>query len=454
MKRLLLGLAAIPLWAQLSLYTVPSDGVETPVTESLLELGAAHPGDILDTTFRLRNLTGSTIVLSTLRVSGAGFTLEHYPTLPYRVSTGTNVDFHVRFRPTGPGVYSATFQVNDRSLIVRAQGRDGVTVLAPDGTALAADQARDFGRVEVGSSIEERFVIRNNTMGPLFVASVAVSGEAFSIVAGAALPVRLEPANEVAVRVRFAPVRAGIPAGLLTIDARTFRLQGFAVSPDIPDAIVEAGSNVSASAKQIPVRIRLAAPAPVAVTGVVTVEFQSAVDGYPDDPAIQMVPAASRTAAITIARGETEARWGRDLAAQGVLQTGTTAGDILVRVKIGESTREARVTVPRSAPVLDTVTIARGPTGIEVSTDGFDNARSISEVRYSFFDGTGARIGEPLAVAMGDQFTRFFGASTLGGLFRLGARIPVLAGDALGVVGLELEVRNAVGAASTGRVRF
>ncbi|MEZ5351648.1 MAG: choice-of-anchor D domain-containing protein [Bryobacteraceae bacterium] len=449
---LLLALTACPVWAQLSILLVPSEGVETLVTESLLELGAAHPGDMADTRFRLRNATPATIVLSTLRVAGAGFTLENYPTLPYRVASGTNVDFRVRFRPAAPGVYSATFQVNEQAIILRAQGRDGVTVLGPDGAPLSADLAHDFGRVEVGSSIEQQFLIRNNTTGPLFLASVTVTGEAFAATLGAGLPYRLEPGNEIALRISFAPARSGIPSGLLTVDGRVFRLQGFAVSPQIPDAIFTVVP-VSPSAKQIPVSIRLAAPAPVDIAGTVTVEFLPE-SGLGDDPAIQWMPSASRLAQVSIAKGSLEALWGAGNSAGGVLQTGTTAGEIILRTRIGDQPREARITIARAAPVIATVTAARGPAGIEIGVDGFDNTRSTAEVRYSFFDPSGARIGEPLAVAIGDQFARYFAASGLGGLFRLGARIPLLAGDAAGVAAMELELRNAVGVSTSGRVRF
>jgi hypothetical protein len=448
-------IATLPAFSQLTLYTLAADGTETEVTASLLDLAAAHPGDISETRFRLRNLTADTIVLATLRVSGAGFSIENNPTMPYRVAPRTNVDFRVRFRPAGPGDYSAQFQVNDRALLLRAQGRDGVTVLGPDGAPLSAGQAHDFGRVEVGSSIEKRFVIRNSTTAVLVVTSVTVSGEAFSMAPGTAIPAKLDPGAEVPLTIRFAPLRSGIPAGLLTVDSRTFRLQGFAVMPELPDAVIDTGGSAAASAKQIPLFVRLAAPAPVDIAATVTLEFISAIDGYRDDPAIQFLPGASRTAAVTIPKGERAARWGRDNAAQAALQTGTTAGDIVVRVRIGERIVESRVTVARSAVVLDKVTITRGPNGIDFVADGFDNTRSVSDLRFVFFDVAGARIGtEPIAAAVGDQFARFFRDSPAGGLFRLGTRIPIVAGDPTGVAAVELEIRSAAGAAGTGRVRF
>ncbi|MEZ5403501.1 MAG: choice-of-anchor D domain-containing protein [Bryobacteraceae bacterium] len=453
----LAALLSAPLAAQLTLYTVSADGVETPVTADLLDLGAAHPGDVADTRFRIRNHTAANIPLTTLRVAGEGFSLQGQPTLPVMVipatAPATNVDFRVRFRPTGPGVYSATFQVNDRAVLVRAIGRDGITLLGPNGSPIAADQAYDFGRVEAGSSSEQRFTIRNNTAGPLFVVSIAISGDAFTIVSPPSLPAKLDAGTEIPLTLRFAPTRAGIPAATLTIDARTFRLQGFASSPAVADAIVDLPAT-AVSAKQIPVAIRLAAPAPIDVTATVVIGFRSAIEGYTDDAAIQFVPAASRTATVTIPRGEQVARWGRDALTQTMLQTGTTAGDITVRVTINDKPVDARLTVAPTGPVIDTVTVVRGANGIEITADGFDNSRTVSELRFTFYDASGARLAEPLAAAVGDQFTRYFRESTLGGLFRLSTRVPIVSGDASGVAGVEIELRNALAAASTGRLRF
>ena len=75
MNRLLLLLSLS--WsaaAQLSLFTIPIPGSESPV-EGLLDVGAAPVGDLLDTKLRIRNVGNVSVNLTTLRVQGVAFSL-------------------------------------------------------------------------------------------------------------------------------------------------------------------------------------------------------------------------------------------------------------------------------------------------------------------------------------------------------------------------------------------
>src|SRR5262245_11080730 len=137
MKRLLLVLPlALSASAQIAVYTLDNSGVvETPV-EGFADLGTAQAGDTLDTKFRLRNTGTTNITLTSLRVSGVGFSVQNDPSKPYLMAAGTNVDFRIRFQPSAYGSYSATLIVNDKTYLLRATAPAGVTLRAEDGTAL------------------------------------------------------------------------------------------------------------------------------------------------------------------------------------------------------------------------------------------------------------------------------------------------------------------------------
>ncbi len=424
-------------WAQLVIVR-PAD--DAPVS-GFLDVGGAAPGDILDTRLRIRNIGGSEATLSILRIGGAGFTLEGAPALPSRMGPGVNADFRVRFRPSGPGSYSATLQVNSTTLLVQGSSSAGV-VLLRGGTPLTSELAIEFGSVTVGERARIGLMLRNDSTQELAIRQFVAAGAGFSASPALALPLLLRAGEEVGVELVCEPAKAGLLTGSLSVDGRTFNLVALAREPEAPDALIELDPSAARSGRQSSLRIRLAAPAKAAITGTLTMEFTPSIDARAGDAAIQFLANSSRSVAVQIAPGDTVGLVAGK--ADVAFQTGTTAGTATFRLTLGGREREVAVVIPPEAPLIDSVQMQRGQGSVEVTVTGFDNHRSAGNAVFTFTDLAGQDL-PAVSVEAGAAFKQFFGESPAGGLFRLTARFPV-AGDASKLSRVAVRLANAIGA--------
>jgi hypothetical protein len=307
----------------------------------------------------------------------------------------------------------------------------------------------DFGRVEVGSMISKQFLLRNQGTRALALTRVSASGGGFALAQPPQVAI-LEPGVELAIEVELRPIRAEVAQGVLEINSRRFQLVGNAVLPRLPDAVIEIEPLLE-SGHQVPIHVRLTGAAPIGLTATLTLRFEPA-DGLPDDPAVQLLPGGGRTARLTIAAGESVARW--RVADSGALQTGTTAGMVRLVLEIGGREQEWSTPISRAPVRIDIVRAVRTPNGIEVTVDGFDNTRTLSEGVFRFFDSRGALVDpEGSRVFLRDLFARYFAGSDAGGLFRLHVRFPVI-GDAAAISAVEVELVNSQAVSRAGRVTF
>src|SRR4051812_46669437 len=113
----LLVFTAAAASAQMQLLVVDSPGSEKPVA-NLYQVASASVGDRVDTIFRVRNTSQSSLVIRTLALGGTAFSMFGQPSLPHTLAPGLNMDFTVRFSPRDYGSYSANLNVNGASLIV------------------------------------------------------------------------------------------------------------------------------------------------------------------------------------------------------------------------------------------------------------------------------------------------------------------------------------------------
>ncbi len=133
------------------------------------------------------------------------------------------------------------------------------------------------------------------------------------------------------------------------------------------------------SGKQSSLRIRLASPAKLAVTGSLRLEFTPSVSVGAGDAAIQFLGNSSRSIAVHVTPGDVA---GLVLGKPDVaFQTGTTAGVAVFRLFLGTQERQVQVTIPPEAPLIDAVKLQRGHGSVEVILTGFDNHRSAKNNR-------------------------------------------------------------------------
>ena len=437
-RMMLLGLAvAHAAWGQL-VFMRPAD--EAPIT-GMLDVGSAAPGDILDTGVRLRNLGSAAVILSRLDVVGAGFTVEGKPALPFTMAPGVNADFRLRFRPNGSGSYSGTLQANTTTfLLVRGTSSAGL-VLLRDGLPVTNERTLEFGTITLGQRARIGFVLRNDSAQDITVRQLSVSGAGFSL-APVPLPSLLHAGEEAAFELRCEPLRTGLVSGTMQLDGRTFAAAALAREPEAPDALIELDPQAARSGKQSSLRIRLASPAKLAVTGTLRLEFTPSVSAGAGDAAIQFLANSSRGVAVQVMPGDSV---GLVLGKPDVaFQTGTTAGVAVFRLNLGTQERQVQVTIPPEAPMIDTVKLQPGQGSVEVTLTGFDNHRSAGNVVFTFTDQAGQEFPAVSAEA-GPAFVQHFRESEMGGMFRLTARFPVT-GDASKLARVAVKLANGIGA--------
>ncbi|MBK5291780.1 MAG: choice-of-anchor D domain-containing protein, partial [Acidobacteriia bacterium] len=430
--------------------TVDAKGVETPA-EALVDMGTVAAGDWSDTRFRLRNTGAASVALSALRVSGAGFTILGNPPLPHQMLPGANVDFRIRFGPTAFGSFSAALLFNDKTLLVRGVSPQGVTLLVErDGKlqAVATTAPIVLGRVERGSSLTQRFHLRNETPSALTVNRITMTGAGFSGPSEIVTPVLVDAGRSIPFEIGFAPSRNGILQGTLTLEDRLFLLEGVGFDPPFPDAIITVEPAVP-SGTQAKVSLRLAALSRVPGLATLRLEFRTAVPTALDDPAVVFLPSGSRTIPVNIREGDTNM-------GEFQFQTGTTAGEIRFRIEMPGQVGVAQTTattVSRAMVSMDTTRITRGSNSLQVEIIGFDNTRTASRLTFRFFDRAGSPLaGDPILAEVAEAFQRHFRDTSVGGVFLLRASFPVT-GDSSQLSAVEVEMENSAGA-SRSRTSF
>ncbi len=83
----------------------------------------------------------------------------------------------------------------------------------------------------------------------------------------------------------------------------------------------------------------------------------------------------------------------------------------------------------------------------------FDNTRTAGLVTYAFYNSAGNAVEPAMTVDSSSGFAAYFASSTAGGNFLLEAVFPV-SGNASGIAAFEVQIANAAGMATTGRVSF
>ncbi len=419
----------------LEVMTVDARGGETPIG-ALVDLGAVASGDFSDTRVRILNTSAIPVTLVPLRINGVAFSLVGTPTGPYMMAPNTNVDFRVRFQPLAFGSYSATLSVNERVIVFRGNSPAGLAV-SLNGESVTNGQAVDFGRVETGQSIVLRFLLRNDGAADAVVQSVRVSAP-FEAPAG---PLRFGPGETGTLEVRFAPLRPGVFESNLELDNRSFRLQGVGLEPPVPDADLLVGN--AGSGQQANLVVRFRSPVRARATVALRLTFDPATLAS-DDPGVQFLGSGGRTLNLAVNEGDTS----REVQ----FQTGTTAGQIGIRLEAGRTLAQTSLSIPAALVRISSARLTRSATGVNLELSGFDNVRTLSEAVFTFSDRDGRPVSsEPIRVRVVEAFVQYFRISQLGGVFLFRAAFPV-AGDVSRLASVQVELINSVGPTRVERV--
>jgi hypothetical protein len=431
---------------QLSVHETSGD---TPVG-GVLELGTADVGQVTTTVCRLRNVGVASITLARLFVSGTGFRLTGDPSLPHIVAPGTNVDFSIQFRPTDFGPYTATLNINSASILLRASS-NAAALLISGGVQLSSGSSVDFGRLERGQSAKRSFELRNPTTAAVTVSSLRLSGNSFRLMSPLQLPLVLAAGATIGFETLFEPLASGIATGTLEVDRSSVRLTGTSIEPPFPRPALTVDPPVLISGQQARLAVQLAEPSRALAGGTVRIEFEPAEPGTRDG-GILFLSNSSRSVSFSVAEGDNAVRFGSEQAL--VFQTGTTAGTIMFVVEVGGFTERLSVPILPAAVKIDRAFGTREGNNLSVTISGYDNTRTVSALKFTFFDRAGKAVNPgPIPVDSYAAFRRHFEESALGGIFQLRAVFPV-AGDVTHIGSVDVELTNASGAVRTERLSF
>jgi hypothetical protein len=450
--------------AQVKLYVVldAATGSEREVTGSVFDIGTAGSGDTLQTRFRMRNTGTTTQQVQSIRVAGQGFTLST-PSLPYTLApNGLPLDFTVRFTAIGGGSYSANLTAGTISVLLRATVVAAPVLVTESVSGIRSDIAAGstvaLGNVQRGQKLTRTFWLENRNGSRITVRSITFTGIASGLFVyrGPSLPVDILDGGSQQFDIEFTPTASQQYTATLSIDGRAFGLTASGVDPPLPaPSIVVEPSPLGE--RQYKLTMRLAAPAPSAVSGGVQMEFRPAtsVVGVEDDPGVRFLSSGGRSLSV-VTRRDDDAIWLTNNVKDPVFQSGTTAGEILFTLAIGGHKITYTMPIAPAAVTIDTALAGRRTQDLDVTITGFDNTRTISQAAFTFFDTSGRPIGPGAILAdVRREFERFFAASSRenGGIFTMRASFPVQ-GPVSQIAGVEVELTNSSGSSRTQRLMF
>jgi len=446
-----------PAPAQLQIFQIVGT-TDTPVG-ALVNVGTAALGDTVTTRFHVRNTGAGPATLQTISLAGDGFTILSSPPVPYTLSpyvgAASEAEIDVTFTPTIAASYSAALLINTTSitLLGAASSSSAVVTVGTSTTPLTAGATVNFGSVDVGSEQVESFLLSNPSNAGITVASVAVSGTGFTLSA-LTLPAQIGSGQSLPFQVTFTPQSGTVAEGTLTVDTRTFNLEGQGLAPLLPAASIAFTSTVGASGQQNSISIPLAKVSEANGTGTLTLAFQSSVTGVSDDPAIQFLSGPLRIATVTVSPGDTSATIGGQSSI--AFQTGTTAGTIKFTLALNNTTQQATLTIPPTMINLDedTFSAVRLYGSLNVAFGGFDNTYSASQLAFTFYDLTGKELPQgAINVSAASAFKQYFNTTQAGGLFQVLAEFPVTGSTTL-IGYVTAQITNSLGASTAQLIPF
>ncbi len=453
--RLLLLALLLPLAAraQLALF-VANGAAETPVGASF-DFGKVALGDAKDVRFRARNTGSTTIKVTTLALSGAGFTLVADQSLPFSISPGNFQDVTVHFVAGIVATYSANLQLNSLSVLLLASSVASATLSSAVGCT-GPDPATGsigFGTVLTSATPICTFSLRNQTPQAITVNTLSTSGAGFGSPQGIRTPFTLLAGENVTFTITFSPGAPGTYSGTLAVDTRAFGLSATAVSPVLPTPAISYESSPLQSAQQRNLTLTLSTPAPVTVSGAVTLSFTPDTSLVKDDPSVVFAATGARSAALTIRQGDTQVLLNGQPSA--VFQTGTTSGKIRISASVSNLNFQGDpttvLTIPPSKVSVDTAIGSTRAGFIDVQLVGYDNTYSAGVMSFTFYDTSGHPIGGALNPDFTSSFRDYLSKSQAGGVFKAAITFPA-SGDVSQVGGVDIQLTNAAGIATLQRV--
>ncbi len=414
-----------------------------PAQETIVNAAYAFPltaaGDSAEVRLRVRNTGTAAVEVNRVFIAPGGpFKVSNAFPIPRTLGPGGFGEVRVSFSPAASGSFSGELRINDTTWTLTGSSTVQAELETYDGQAWIATPAGgtvDFGRIAAGQEAEKWFrltlppVVPPQIVGAEF--TLALFGEGF--------------------RITCRPPAPGHYSGNLSIGSRNWVLKA-AGELEIPPrpSLIPAVSGLE-SGTQHKVSVVLDSPASAALNGTLRLEFEPENSGLGDDASTAFVPSLSRSIGFSVKQGESAAEFtdGREA----VVQTGSTAGWIVLKILLGPHQIEQRIRIAPAPVRLDTSTAARSPNVAEIVLKGLDNTRTAKRIAFRFYRADGQVAGE-FNIDVEQAFRDYYSAnSKAGGVFQLRAQFPV-SGDSTLLESVDVTLTNQSGVRESGRLRF
>ena len=208
--------------------------LQLSASSTSLGFGSVNTGSSATLNVSVSNTGNSSVTISQITESGAGFTLTS-PTVPLTLSPGQSTSLSVKFAPSATGTFAGTVTVTSNAtnspLTISLSG----TGVQPQIAVVPSSVA--FGNVTVGVTNTQTVTIQNPGTANLSISRASASGTGFSF-SGLALPLSLAPGTSTSFSAAFTPASAGNLSGAITLVSN---------APNSPTTIALSGSGVSST---------------------------------------------------------------------------------------------------------------------------------------------------------------------------------------------------------------
>jgi hypothetical protein len=409
--------------------TIPAGGT--------VPLPSTNVGQTSSVVIRILNNGNSSGTVSSINLSGQGYTLTNTPALPQTLAPNGSLTFTLNFSPTQPGISQGSLFINSDTLLLAGVGLGPLLTYSyvSAGTTITVSSTNPsviFSPVTVSQSSQVIFDVKNTGTLAATIANIGIgqTGSPYSLKGLPALPVTLAPNADFSFTITFTPTAVGFSNGTLLLDTSTIALVGSGTQPPaLPPYTIGGASGTVAAGTQSNITLTLASPYPVALSGILTA---AASGSLPADPSVLFATGAG-TVPFVIPANTTSAVFGTQGTQIG-LQTGTVAGTITLTPSF--ATQAGNVDVTPASPTTSQLTVApAAPTlvaiqlsgqtanSLTISVTGFTTTRALTSWNVQFTTVAGYKMPvSQFTVNVQPVSTVWFGSAAsraFGGLFTL-----------------------------------
>ena len=211
------------------------------VTPSSFAYGSVVDGQTKSQTFTITNTGGSSLTISQLAISGAGYSLSGLTT-PASLAAGANTTFSAVFAPRTAGNLAGTVTVSSNAANSPATISLSGTGVASTVTLSANPTGLSFGNVVAGSSSTKTVTLTNSGNSSLTISNVTVAAKDVTET-GITLPLTLAAGKTQTMSVKFSPTAAETVSGNITVT----NSQGSSTVVSVSGTGTQAGINLTPS---------------------------------------------------------------------------------------------------------------------------------------------------------------------------------------------------------------